>query len=196
MQSHENRQADVVIVGGGVAGLSCAIFTAKAGLRTIILDSPDSQLRGVKQVWNFPGFEQGIAGADWLASARTQAVLQGAVVREEKVVALELQARPYTAKTETGNTYEAPFLVLAVNLGSELLATQGLELAVNEYVPSKKIRYVTEAQSNGQTSREGVFVAGLLANLPSQSVIAAGQGAFVGVQIASAFGQKPFMWHD
>lgn len=196
MSSQERVKADVVIIGGGVSGLSCAIYTARAGMRTIVLDRPDSQLVGVKQVFNFPGFEQGIAGGDWLAAARAQACAQGANVKEETVVQLSFDDRPYTVTTEAANVYEATFVVLAVNLGYELLAKHGMDLAVNEHVPSKKIRYVPEAQYDGRTARAGVYVAGLLANVPSQSVIAAGQGAFVGVQIASAFVQKPFMWHD
>ncbi|PWI57220.1 NAD(P)/FAD-dependent oxidoreductase [Sulfoacidibacillus thermotolerans] len=187
---------DVLIIGGGVAGLSCALYTRKAGMKTLVLDQQKSQISQVKAVFNYPGVAQPISGDQWLSEARQQVTQLGGEIVTATVTGFTTKDRPYTVQTEDGQSYTAPYLVLAVNLGYELLTKHDFTLSVNEHVPSKKIRYVNETSFDGKTPYEGIYVAGLLANVPSQSVIAAGQGAFVGVQIASDFLQKPFMWHD
>ncbi|MCI0181811.1 NAD(P)/FAD-dependent oxidoreductase [Sulfoacidibacillus ferrooxidans] len=187
---------DVIIIGGGVAGLSCALYTSKAGMETVVIDQQTSQLGSVKAVFNFPGFAQGIAGEDWLLAAREQVTTAGATLTLGKATELKTTNRPYTVITEDGRSFTAPYVVLAVNLGFELLTKHDYALLVNEHVPSRKIRHIEGIGYDGKTAQPGIYAAGLIANVPSQSVIAAGQGAFVGVQIASEFLQKPFMWHD
>jgi thioredoxin reductase (NADPH) len=190
------NQTDVLVVGAGVSGLSCALYTSQAGLDTVVLEHGDSQLKSVKMVHNIPGVEAGISGAQWLESARNQVIHAGGAIRRGNVEAIAFNERPYVAVTTDGNRWSARYLVIAVNLGYPLLESLGFEVAVNEHVPSKKIRKVLEIGYDGKSHVPGVFFAGLLTDVPSQTVIAAGQGAFVGVQIASDFLERPFMWHD
>lgn len=190
------NQTDVLVIGGGVSGLSCALYTSKAGLNTVVLEHGESQLKSVKMVHNIPGIQKGISGADWLESARTQVFSAGGAIHTGKVESVTVTDRPYTAITTEGRLWSSQYLVIAVNLGYPLLESLGFEVAVNEHVPSKKIRKVSKVGYDGKSHLPGVFFAGLLTDLPSQTVIAAGQGAFVGVQIASDFLKRPFMWHD
>lgn len=196
---NDAQHADVVIIGGGVAGLSCALYTAKAGLSTMVIDAEASQLQTVKQLNNVPGLSSPAAplgGSDWLVYARSQAEEAGAKIHGDRATKLSLDTRPFHVVTERGFECTGDFVVLAVNLGYPWLTELGFDVAVNEHVPSGKIRYVVGAGYDGVTAVDGLYVAGLLAHIPSQSVIAAGQGAFVGVQIASRQLGRPYMWHD
>ncbi|MDP9728129.1 NAD(P)/FAD-dependent oxidoreductase [Alicyclobacillus tolerans] len=199
------RHVDVLIVGGGVAGLSCALFTSKAGLSTLVIDNEDSQISDVKQIWNFPGIVEGISGEEWLSAARHQVQKYGGQFLTGQVTSLDvhspikkvfLEPNKISTNYEWENPITTTYLVLSVNLGYQLLEDAGFSLAVNEHVPSRKIRYVEGVQYNGRTHITNVYIAGLLAHLPSQTVIASGQGAFVGIQIASQHLGKAFMWHD
>ncbi|QSO47806.1 NAD(P)/FAD-dependent oxidoreductase [Alicyclobacillus mengziensis] len=190
------NQTDVLVIGAGVSGLSCALYTSKAGLNTVVLEHGESQLKSVKMVYNIPGIQEGISGAQWLESARTQVFNAGGSIHTGKVESLALTDQPYTVVTTDGRMWSAQYLVIAVNLGYPLLESLGFEVAINEHVPSKKIRKVLEVGYDGKSHQPGVFFAGLLTDVPSQTIIAAGQGAFVGVQIASDFLKRPFMWHD
>ena len=190
------NQTDVLVIGAGVSGLSCALYTSKAGLNTVVLEHGESQLKSVKMVYNIPGIQEGISGVQWLESARTQVLNAGGSIHAGKVESLALTDQPYTIVTTDGRMWSAQYLVIAVNLGYPLLESLGFDVAVNEHVPSRKIRKVLEVGYDGKSRLPGVFFAGLLTDVPSQTVIAAGQGAFVGVQIASDFLKHPFMWHD
>jgi len=194
-----DEHADVVIIGGGVAGLSCALYTAKAGLATVVIDADASQLQTVKQLNNLPGLSAPSAqlgGSEWLLYARSQASDAGAKIHSDRATMLSWDTRPFHVATERGFECTSEFAVLAVNLGYPWLTELGFDVAVNEHVPSGKIRYVVGAGYDGVTSVDGLYVAGLLAHIPSQSIISAGQGAFVGVQIASRHLGRPYMWHD
>lgn len=186
----------VIIVGGGVAGLSCAIYTGQAGLRTLVVDKGESQLLNVKQIRNYPGLSPETSGEEWMRTARIQAKDAGVEFVDAQVGRLVLDRRPYGVTERNGQSWTADFIVLSVNLGFELLENHGIHLGINRHVPSKKIRYVEHANVEGLTGLPGVYVAGLLAHVPSQIVIAAGQGTFVGVQIASDALGRPYMWHD
>lgn len=190
------RVLDVLVIGGGVSGLSCALYTSKAGLITTVLHDNTSQLKKVKEVWNIPGIETGITGQAWLNSAQQQVEAHGGTVVEAHVESLALETRPYRATTTDGTIFTADYIVLATNLGYSLLEASGFDVDINEHVPSRKIRKLQHVGYDGTTHLPGVYAAGLLADIPSQTAIASGQGAFVGIQIASQRLGKPFMWHD
>ncbi|OFW75029.1 MAG: hypothetical protein A2201_07160 [Alicyclobacillus sp. RIFOXYA1_FULL_53_8] len=176
--------------------MSCALYTSKAGLKTVVLSHGTPQLKSVDVVRNMPGIMDGISGEQWLQSLREQVLQVGGELVDGSATSLNLQTQPLWVVTADGTEWAAKFVVLAVNLGFELLERQGFDLSINEHVPSRKIRKVNGVGYDGKTNFSGVYVAGLLADIPSQAVIAAGQGAYVGVQIASEHLGKPFMWHD
>jgi thioredoxin reductase len=72
----------------------------------------------------------------------------------------------------------------------------GLEIAVNDNIKNKKIKKVVGVNWEGITSVSNLYIAGLLADLPSQVMIAAGQGAAVGVRVAQDATGDKYMWHD
>lgn len=185
---------DVIIIGGGVAGLAASLFTAKAGLTTVVFDNDVSQALKVHAIHNYLGIPE-ISGAELLHRYREQVSAVGVQLRNETVVAWE-HVKPYFRVTTEAQRYDCNYLVIATNLNTQPLTDFGFDVVVNQKVPSGKIRMVEGLGPEGQTHIPGLYIAGLLSGAASQAIIAAGQGASVGVDIATKAAGKSYMWHD
>lgn len=184
---------DVVIIGGGISGLSAALFTGHAGLKTIVFDTGLSQIKQVSALNNNLG-SPGISGDELLQRYRQQ--LQGfAELKNAKVDSLQKENDSFIILAD-GETYEANRVIVATNINTELLEALGLEIGVNDNIKSGKIKKVVGVNWEGLTSIPNLYIAGLLAGIPSQVMIAAGQGAAVGVRVAQEATGEKYMWHD
>lgn len=186
---------DVIIVGGGVAGLSAAIYTGGAKLSTMVFDTGKSQITQVSKVMNYPGFAEGISGTEWIERCRRQVSELGVELLNREITGIEQKPGLFTVSTEA-EQYESRFLVLATNTNWKILEDLGFELEVNPLVPSGKIKYVQGVGYNGETHILNLYLAGLHTPVQSQAVVAAGQGANIGITIASKILEKSYMWHD
>src|SRR6201996_4625547 len=105
---------DTVILGSGCAGLTAAIYTARANLKPLVLEGhePGGQLSITTLVKNFPGWPDGIQGPDLIENMKKQAARFGAEFRMANLVSADLSHRPF-----------------ALNLGSETIRTRTLIIA-------------------------------------------------------------------
>lgn len=187
---------DVVVIGGGVAGLSAAIFTANAGLKTVVLDKGQSQITRVSSVQNIPGFPNGISGTEWINQARKQVEKFNGMMKDELVSeVMKAEAGSFEIKTEE-NIYQSKYIIIATNVKKDVLSAFGLQQEVNSYVPNGKAKFVPTVSWNGETEIENLYLAGLITEIPSQVSVALGHGAAVGIAVVSKEKGTPYIWHD
>lgn len=130
-----SEHARVLIVGSGPAGLTAAIYVARAQLHPIVIegepssttDQPGGQLMLTTDIENFPGFPQGITGPELMANMHAQADRFGADLRVTKVQRLDVTSRPFRAwltdDEEPSITAEA--VILATGAQSLMMGVPG-----------------------------------------------------------------------
>ena len=117
---------NVVIIGSGCAGLTAAIYAARANLKPLVLDGhePGGQLSLTTHVENFPGFPDSIMGPELIENMRKQAQKFGAEFKSGAVTEVDLRQRPF--KVIAGkDTYETQALIVAAGASARLLGLKG-----------------------------------------------------------------------
>jgi thioredoxin reductase (NADPH) len=113
---------DVVIIGSGPAGLTAALYTARANLQPLLIEGLEAggQLMLTTLVENFPGFRDGIMGPELMAEMRSQSEKFGADLVQNTVTSVDLQARPFVVKT-ADHEYSAKTIIIATGASARLL---------------------------------------------------------------------------
>ncbi len=107
---------EVIIIGSGPAGFTAGIYTARAGLKPLLIASSveiGGELMKTTEVENFPGFPDGLQGPDLMANFQAQAERFGTEIMYEDVVEVDLKGDVKIVKTGNGQTYEAKTVILA-----------------------------------------------------------------------------------
>ncbi|HEV2362486.1 MAG TPA: FAD-dependent oxidoreductase, partial [Acidimicrobiales bacterium] len=124
---------EVVIVGSGPAGLTAAIYTARARLSPLVVegetvsntDQPGGQLMLTTEVENYPGFVDGVMGPDLMATFRSQAARFGAEIVTERATKVDLDSAPYGIWTGDPDapepTYRAKAVIVATGARALML---------------------------------------------------------------------------
>ena len=114
---------NVVIIGSGPAGLTAALYTARANLTPILIEGLEAggQLMLTTMVENWPGFHEGIMGPDLMAEMRKQAERFGTEVVNGDVTSVDLRRRPFTVKVADGRTFTARSLIIATGASARWL---------------------------------------------------------------------------
>ncbi len=117
---------NVVIIGSGCAGLTAAIYAARANLRPLVLDGhePGGQLSLTTHVENFPGFPDGIMGPELIENMRKQAKKFGAEFKAGAVNEVDVSRRPFRI-TAGKDAYETKSLIVAAGASARLLGLKG-----------------------------------------------------------------------
>lgn len=118
---------DVIILGSGPAGLTAAIYTTRANLKTLIIAGGKwgGQLQLTSLVENFPGFPEGIQGPELMSNMRKQAEHHGAEIVETEFEKAELGSRPFKITAANGTTYEARSVIIATGADARWLGVPG-----------------------------------------------------------------------
>jgi thioredoxin reductase (NADPH) len=113
---------NVVIIGSGPAGLTAAVYAARANLSPLVIEGLEAggQLMMTTAVDNFPGFQEGIMGPDLMSSMRSQAEKFGARMRRGNVSSVDLSRRPFTIVTDDGPV-SARTVIIATGASARLL---------------------------------------------------------------------------
>ena len=125
-QERTLRMENVVIIGSGCAGLTAAIYAARANLKPVVLEGhePGGQLSLTTHVENFPGFPDGILGPELIENMKRQAARFGAGFRAGAVTEVDLRQRPFRV-TVAGETLETKTLIVAAGASARLLGLKG-----------------------------------------------------------------------
>ncbi len=122
----DERVRDVVIVGSGPAGLTAAIYTARANLQPLMIEGIESggQLMLTTEVENFPGFVDGIMGPELMERMRKQAARFGTEIVTDNVRSVDLSERPF--KVATGSeTYLTRSIIISTGASAKMLGVPG-----------------------------------------------------------------------
>jgi len=119
---------DVIIAGGGPAGLTAAIYSSRAHLKTLLLDKkiPGGQLNDTTEVENFPGFEEAISGSDLMERTRKQAERFSTAIKLEEVLDIHWGdgRTEHLVVTDQGK-YSSAVLIIATGAGPVELTAKG-----------------------------------------------------------------------
>ncbi len=122
----EGQAYDLIVIGGGPAGLTAAIYAGRARLKTLVLTGslPGGQPANTDVVDNFPGFPDGITGAELAQRFQSQAERFDAQIVLDSVTEVDFSARPFTVHTY-GATYEGQTVIVAVGAVPRRLGVPG-----------------------------------------------------------------------
>lgn len=113
----------VVIIGSGPAGLTAALYAARANLKPLLIEGLESggQLMLTTMVENWPGFRDGIMGPDLMTEMREQALRFGTEIVEGNVTAVDLRRRPFSIGLGDGRTITTESLIIATGASARWL---------------------------------------------------------------------------
>jgi thioredoxin reductase (NADPH) len=119
-------EQDVIILGSGPAGLAAAVYAARADRRPLVLAGPDpgGQVSLTDTIENYPGFPQGVLGAELYELFQKQAERFGAVVDFSSALEVDLAARPFRIAADSGR-YSAKALIVATGASPRRLGIPG-----------------------------------------------------------------------
>jgi thioredoxin reductase len=180
---------DVCIVGAGPAGLTAGIYTARAGLDTLVVDGGQPILERNAHLENVPGFPAGVNARRFLDLCRDQAERNGVDRRETRVERIE--------RTD-GGRFEVTLLGESV-LTDRVICTSWAETSYLAGLDGVGLidrgsKTYVDVDEDGRAGVEGLYAAGRIAGARHQTVVAAGDGA--NVALAAIHDSDVPFYHD
>lgn len=173
---------EVIIVGGGPAGLSAGLFTQKNGLNTTIYDTGDSWVHNA-HFFNYPGIGS-LDGDAYLATTRRQVESYGVEFREEQVTNVTEQSSGFSVSTTDGEV-TGDYVVLATGAKRDLAEDLGCNFTDD----------IVDVDVTMETSIDDAYATGAMVRREEwQAVISAGDGAAAALNILSK--EKGEHFHD
>ncbi|NPA52654.1 MAG: NAD(P)/FAD-dependent oxidoreductase [Aquificae bacterium] len=193
---------DVLIVGGGVSGLSCALTLASAkgkfswadNKRYLVIDNQSSDLLKA-MLNNVPGVKQGSLGREVLEYIKKQIDFYGCVdFVNDRVLSATGEKGNFVIETQGSLKFVGDYLVLATGFHEFNILGLDVEVVPNKKAPRPgKVMIKTDRDFK---VKEGLYVAGLLAGVSSMFATASGSGTQVACNIMEEWAGKPIVIHD
>lgn len=173
----ENRY-DIIVIGGGPAGYTAALYTARAGLSTLLIEKlyAGGQMAQTNQIDNYPGFAQGIDGYSLGLQMQEGAKRFGVEIRNEEVIRAELTGKEKKVHTRN-NTYTGRAVIVATGAGHKKLG-----LAEEEALTGKGVAYC--ATCDGMFYRDKTV-----------AVVGGGNTAAAAALVLSRIARKVYLIH-
>lgn len=181
---------DIAIIGAGPAGASAAIFTAKAGKKTLVIDNDQGVTR---RAWlrNHYGAPD-IKGPDLVETGKKQAASFGAEFVQDKAVHIAKQGEGFAIETENGK-YEAKHVILATGFLTDLAEKSGIATKPGT---EPRVKTIVQVDPSGKTNIDGIWAAGTCAGVSVHTIITAGDGAKVAINVISEMNGERYVDHD
>ncbi len=199
--------ADVVVVGGGPAGCSAAVFAARYGLDTLVFDRGRSSIRECAHLENYLGFPAGVDPETLYGLVHAHVAEAGGTVVRERVESVDRvdadpdapcdadeavtaadtgDDRPFAVETDAGRRVRARRVVAATRYDADYLRPldEGSMFTAQTYEGEECERFDRSyAESDGATPVDRLYVASPSHETDRQAIIAAGRGARVGLRV-------------
>lgn len=188
----EADRRDVLVIGSGVAGLTAALFTARAGLDTVVVNSGESILARNAHLENFPGFPAGVNSLTFLDMLDAQAQRNGVEFREGAVEALDRDSGPDTTGDSSDSDGSDRGFVASLADGGELRARRAIAASWSDTdyltglgvdVRTAGSKQFIQSDGSGRTTVDGLYAAGRLTEQYHQAIVSAGHGAQVAITL-------------
>ena len=152
----ENRVYDMIVIGGGPSGYTAALYAARAGLKTVVLEklSAGGQMALTNQIDNYPGFPQGVDGFALAEAMQQQAESFGAETEYAEVMALHLSENPKKVETSEGIFYGRT-VVYATGAGPRELGLPG-----EQHLVGRGVAYCAACDGMAYKGKTVVLVGG------------------------------------
>ncbi|RJT07852.1 FAD-dependent oxidoreductase [Halococcus sp. IIIV-5B] len=181
---------DVIVIGGGPAGSSAGVFTARAELDTLILEDGRSTLQKCAHLENYLGFPAGVRPKLFVALMRDHTATSGCDRLRESATTVRPDERARFAVDVADRTIRADAVLVASWSHIEYLDGFEVETVVEEHGDIE----VLPADEAGRTAVDGLYAAGRIAQEPHQAIVNAGAGARTARAIIDD--QRPEFYND
>lgn len=193
-------ETDVVIVGGGPAGCSAGVFTARAGVDTVIFDRGRSSLSQCAHLENYLGFPAGIDIETFYDLMHAHAEAAGCEIVSDFVESVTRSAGAgFVVETQDGRTLQTERVVAATRYGSEYLTPldDGEMFETHDHGGQEHEHFDRAyADRDGRTPIDGLYVASPIEEMSQQAITAAGHGALVGQHVAGDVRRDEGYWDE
>ncbi|MED3552784.1 FAD-dependent oxidoreductase [Cytobacillus praedii] len=181
---------DIAIIGAGPTGASAALFAAKAGKKVLVIDNDKSV---TKRAWveNHYGVME-ITGPDLVETGKKQAAKFGAEFKEATVENIVKAESGFAIQTND-QSFESKHVIFATGMLTDLAEKIGLHTKPGT---EPRIKTILDLDADGKTNIEGIWGAGTVAGVSMHTIITAGDGARVAINVISELNGERYVDHD